>query len=749
MFTKKSLLGSAVLGVISSGALLSTAALAQGDSAMSLEEVVVTARKREEPLQQVPVSVTAIGEQLNRSTVRNLQDTQAFAPNIIIDKVSAGPGSASISIRGVSYQEIEKSWDAPVGVVLDGVFLGTNAGQIMDNFDMDRIEILRGPQGTLFGKNTNAGAINVIRSAPTKELGGKLRLAGGNWDKRDIQGLLNLPLGDKGGVKLYGSKLKHDGYIKNTTTGDDQGGQDYLNYGATFAFDITDDFYLKFTAERTEDESEIGAWANFNKYDEDGEPLLFVTGDLACLISAPALDGCRKFDAGSDEDHSSTNGPNWSDVTNDFYNLTMEWDVGNWALTSITGYIDREEANRLEYDANSYEVVHVINDNTWEQFSQELRGNAQLGSVNLTVGAYYWESEYSQQLESYDMWYHFGYPGAEHETVGYLKSEGENTSYAGFINADWAITDKLTLNLGGRYTWEEKTFTGAPQSWYSQFTGETIIPGGPVENYKTDWNEFTPRLALSYQMNDDLMFFGSYSEGFKSGGYFARVSSVDLLTPYEPEYVATWEAGMKSEWFNNRLRFNGTLFYSDYEDKQEDVIQADASGTVGTVILNAGDAEMYGVEMEFTALITSGLTAFANLGYLHSEYTDFDADVNGDGMVTDNTDLTIRNAPEYTFGAGLNYSHSLFGAEMGWNYNYFWRDEYVTIFNNDPLGVVDAAGFHNASVDIGFMDNYRISLFGRNLSDERYARPVLIPPLSSFGQYNEPRNYGIEFTATF
>ncbi|MEH6589858.1 MAG: TonB-dependent receptor [Halioglobus sp.] len=749
MFTKKSLIGSAVLGVISSGALFSTSALAQNDGAMTLEEIVVTARKREEPLQQVPVAVTAISEQLNRSTVRNLQDTQAFAPNIIIDKVSAGAGSAAISIRGISYQEIEKSWDAPVGVVVDGVFMGNNAGQLMDNFDIDRIEVLRGPQGTLFGKNTNGGAISIIHSAPTKELGGKLRLAGGNWDKRDIQGLLNLPLGEKGGLKLYASKLQHDGYIKNTTYGDDQGSQDYLNYGATIAFDVTDNFYVSFNAERTDDDSEIGAWANFNKYDEDGTPELFVTGDLACLISEPLLDGCRKFDTGSDEDHSSTNGPNWSDVISDFYNLTMAWDVGNWTLTSITGYVDREESNRLEYDANSYEVVEVINDNTWEQFSQELRGNAQLGSVNLTVGAYYWESEYNQNLNSFDMWYHFGYGGEPGEIAAYLGSNGDNTSYAGFVNADWAITDQWILNLGGRYTWEEKTFTGAPQSWYSSFTGATVIPGGPEVSYKEDWNEFTPRVALSYQANDDLMFFGSYSEGFKSGGYFARVASVDLLTPYEPEYVSTWELGMKSEWLDNRLRFNGTLFYSDYEDKQEDVIQADASGTVGTVILNAGDAEMYGVELEFTALITSGLTAFLNVGYLHSEYTDFDADVNGDGMVTDNTHLTIRNAPETTFGTGFSYDHSLGGAQMGWNYNYFWRDEYVSIFNNDPLGVVKAAGFHNASVDINFMDNYRISFYGRNLGDERYARPVLIPPLSSFGQYNEPRNYGIEFTATF
>ncbi|MEP4147517.1 MAG: TonB-dependent receptor [Halioglobus sp.] len=731
-------------------------AVAQEDR-IALEEVIVTARKREESLQDVAISVTALSDQLQQSTVRNLSNTQEFVPNLLID-LTPGNQGAAISIRGISFQETDKSLDPPNGVILDGVYLGTTAGALLNNFDIERIEVLRGPQGTLFGKNTIGGAINVIRTAPTKEWGVNLRVAAGDFGKEEIQGVVNMPLTENGGLKLFGAMLESDGYIENDIIGDDIGGTDFQQIGATIAFDITENFDLSFTYETADDDSDLGAWANFNR-----------PADFACLTTlggipglvpaspAPFGSGCKDFDENSDEDHSSMNDSNTPDNTYDYSNLTMNWLVGDWRLTSITGYMDRDEDLRLEYDASQNEFLTVLAENTYEQFSQEFRINGNLtDNINLTAGLYYWESEYTQFQESFDMWYYFqnlqpapiqGYgPGEVSQT---LRGEGDNTSYALFASIDWDLTDRLLLNLGGRYTYEEKTFDGRTGSYVFVPTGEILLPEGPDQNFKEDWNEFSPRVALQYSLGDDAMVFGSFSSGFKSGGFFARTQYIDGLQAYDPEYVDTWELGFKSELWDNRMRLNATAFYTDYTDKQEDIIQADPTGAVGTVVLNASDVEIMGVEIEFTAALTDKLTVFANYGYIDSEYSDFDEDLNGDGIVTDNSGLILRNTPENTVQLGGNWVQPLSFGELALNYNYFWRDEYQTIFSNDPFGQVESAGFHNASIDLAFLDHYKISFYGRNLGDERYARVILIPPVSNFGQWNEPRNYGVEFSLQF
>ncbi|MEH6585562.1 MAG: TonB-dependent receptor [Halioglobus sp.] len=731
-------------------------AVAQEDR-ISLEEVIVTARKREESLQDVAVAVTALTDQLQQSTVRNLANTQEFVPNLLIDTTPGNQG-ASISIRGISFQETDKSFDPPNGVILDGVFLGSSAGALLNNFDIDRIEVLRGPQGTLFGKNTIGGAINVIRSKPTKEWGGELRIAAGDFGKEEIQGLVNMPLTDKGGLKLYGAKLDSDGYIENDLINEDMGGTDYQQMGATVAFDITDNFDISLTLERTDDDSDLGAWGNFNKFSDF--TCISTLGGIPGLVPAsPAAigSGCMELDENSDEDHSSQNAPNTPDISSDYANLTMNWMVGDWALTSITGYMDRDEELRLEYDASFNEFLTVEAENEYEQFSQEFRVNGNVtDNINLTAGLYYWESEYEQFQESFDMWYYFqnlnpfpiqGYgPGEVSQT---LRGEGDNTSYAAFANMDWNLTERLLLNLGGRITYEEKTFSGRTGEYVNQVTGDLIVAEGPDRDLEDDWTEFSPRVALQYSLSDDAMVFGSFSSGFRSGGFFARTQNIDGLTSYDPEYVDTWEIGVKSELWDNRIRLNATAFYSDYTDKQEDIIVADSTGAVGSVITNAAEVEIMGVEIEFTAALTEKLTVFANYGYIDSEYTKFDADINDDGIVTDNTGLVLRNTPENTLQLGGNWVQPLSFGELGLNYNYYWRDEYQTVFQNDPLGHVDSAGFHNASIDLAFLDHYRISFYGRNLSDERYARVILIPPVSNFGQWNEPRNYGVEFSLQF
>lgn len=727
---------------------------------LSLEEVIVTARKREESMQDVPISVTALGEQLNRSTLQTLQDVQNYVPNVNIDQI-AGNNGASISIRGISFQETDKSVDPPAGVILDGVYMGVVAGGLLNNFDIQRIEVLRGPQGTLFGKNTTAGAVNIVRTAPTRDWGAKVMVGAGSWDKAEFQAVLNAPLTRRGGLKFYFHRDKHDGYMENNIIGDDIGKLDYEQMGATVAFDLSENFDLSFTAERIEDDSDLGGWSNFNQFT-----------DLACLISigglpaagippeasgAPFGSGCQELDAQSGEDNSSVNEPNSSAVTNEYYNLTMNWKLGDWILTSITGYVDREEDFRVEYDAAQVEFLYVLAEQDYTQFSQEIRANGSISDkINLTAGLYYWDSEYDQFQESFDMWYYLGigfgpegglWPGA---ISSQLDGTGQNTAYAAFASIDWQLTQRLMLNLGGRITNEERkleTFT--PNFVLNLPGGSTteIVPHGPTQKFEDDWTEFSPRIALTYDMNDDLMFFSSYSRGFKSGGFFARTQNVDDINSYDPEYVDTYEVGMKSEWLDNRLRVNATAFYSEYEDKQEEVITNLGDGNVTTIVNNAADVEIAGLELEFTAQITRGLSAFLNLGFLDAEFTDFTVS-DSEGNKVDNSGLELRNAPEKTLGLGLDYYLPLSFGMFSAHYNYRWRDEYHTILNNNPIGLVDSGDFHNASLDLNIGDHYRISVYGRNMGDERYARVIPIG-ISTFGQYSPPEHYGVEFTAEF
>ena len=724
----------------------------------ALEEVTVTARKRAESMQDVPVSVTAISAQLADPSVQSLQDVQNYVPNVSIDEIPGNNG-ASISIRGISFQETDKSLDPPAGVILDGVYLGVAAGQLLNNFDLERVEFLRGPQGTLFGKNTIAGAINVIRTAPTRELDAKLRVGGGEWDRRELNAVVNTPLGQNGGLKLYGNKISHDGYIENDLIGDDLGDVDYRQLGATIAFDALDSLEVSLTVERIEDDSEVGAWSNFNR----------TTDSMACWSTlglpfppsslssdVPFGSGCMEFDDLSGEGRSSVNAPNTSEVTNDYMNLTMGWQAGDWQFTSITGYVDRVEDFRLEYDASRVPFVTVLAGHEYSQFSQELRADGRLSeTVNLTTGLYYWESDYWQTQTSYDMWYFFGIGFGPEGGFGPgdisqgLTGEGDNSAVSVFASLDWELSDKLLLNLGGRFTQEEKTFRGGSGPFTYVPANIDIVPAGPVGNLKDEWNEFSPKVALQYDLSEDMMVFGSYASGFKSGGFFARTQDVYGMQSYDPEYVDTLELGVKSEWFNNQLRLNATAFVSEYTDKQEDVIVPDSNGSVGTVVRNASDVDIQGLELELMAALTDHLSLSANLGLLDTEYKEFFADISGDGIATDNSGLVIRNAPETTFGLGLDYARDIGFADLSANYSYRWRDEYQTIFGNDPLGLVDDTAFHNASVSLDFNEKYELSLYGRNLSDERYARVILIPPVANFGQYTPPRHYGVAFTARF
>jgi iron complex outermembrane recepter protein len=754
------------LSLVSAVALVSgfpAAPVLAQDNKLVLEEVIVTARKRYEPLQETPLSVTVLSEELRVSSVRSLRDIETYAPNVNINKNGGGAGAASISIRGVSYQEVDKSLDPSIGVIMDGVYLGTNVGQLVSNFDIARIEVLRGPQGTLFGKNTTGGVINVVRSEPTGEFGGEFRVGVGSWDLRDFKGLVNFPIiKDKLAAKVYAIDTSDDGWLHNTTIDEDTARTDIRNYGFSLLASPTEDFEIQFSYDNLKDESDLNGGHNFTPDDSVGCATLAPLGDLNVIpgitpevISTSTV--CASLDTGSDKDNVSMNAHQIASVETDAFTLRAQWALDSGDITYVGGYRENDEFRRNEFDASAADYLSLDFTQEYEQTSHEMNFSSSFSETfNFVVGLYYWDSEYSQRSDTFGAAYNFFVGERPIDSSSFLKQNQETKSVAAYFQGDWNITEDLTATLGVRYTEEEKELRGqTPTALLADgtiYTDNGVNPPSVTTFAEGDWEETSPKIGLSYQLNDGAMLFGSYSEGFKSGGFFGRNTTVGgLTTSYDPEYVATTELGIKSDWADGRVRVNATVFTTDYDDKQEENLISLADGNVGTSVSNASTAKIQGAELEFTALLTESIRLHMFYGYLDAEYDDYKADINGDGTVTDNDYLILRRAPENTFGASANYATN-FGDDLGFNANvsYRWQDEMETIANNDPLGTVESHGIWNAAVDFIYRENYQVSVYGRNLTDERYTTSVVnIGPLSSFGAWSQPLHWGAEFRFKF
>ncbi|MCC5872933.1 MAG: TonB-dependent receptor [Gammaproteobacteria bacterium] len=720
----------------------------QQQQSRAIDEVVVTARKREESIQDVPVSVTSIGAELREASLRRLDDIQSFTPNVYIRNTTGIPGGAAISIRGVSYQETDKTLDPSIGVVMDGLYLGTSSGSLMNNFDVKRIEVLRGPQGTLFGKNTTGGVVNIIRGDVTMEWGGDVRATIGNEGRRDIRGVLNMPLiEDQLGLKLFAAGINSDGWMRNTTIGEDALGDKKQTYGFTTLWRPSDTFDVKFHYEHHKDKTDTGAFTNLNQ-----------PGDLACDLEGifwPV--GCAASDTGSDQDNSSTNDRNRNDSQYDTAILTMNWDIPNFLVTSITGWRDMDEQYRIEFDASPANLLSFDYFNEWEQFSQELRLTSNFeGPVEFIVGAYYWDVKYQQRWNVRDLNFALQslgipqVPPPQMLTPNSINYNGQNQrtkSWATFGSADWHLNDQWTLTAAVRWTYEEKDFQGADGTYYED--GDPVPPLN-FSSFSDDWSEISPKLGLRYQHNNNMMVFASWSEGFKSGGFFGRQANFDIDPTYDPEYVTTWELGMKSTWLDGRLIFNPTVFYNEYDDKQEEILIPISLSNVATVVRNASSVDIFGAEAELQMQVTDAWNVRLSYGYVNAKYDDYIADISGDGVITDNSNLTPRNTPKHTIGVNTSYAIPMGPGELVAFASYRWRDEVETIANNDPLGRLGSIQNLDLTLTYAWADDrYRVSAFGRNITDERERVVVRIPGLTTWGNWNQGANYGLELQASF
>jgi iron complex outermembrane receptor protein len=719
------------------------AAPAEPQDDSMLEEIIVTARKREENLQDVGSSVSAIGRaELARRSDIDLQNLANTAPNLIVDDIQQGPGSpAAISIRGVGTTDVEKNFDPTVGVVVDGVFIGVNSGAMLRALDLQSVEVLRGPQGTLFGRNSIGGVINITRGKPSFEgWGGEVRAGYGNHSDRQLDGYVGVPLGEKLAVKLAGALRRTDGWFDNLTLDREVGDVAYSSVSPSILFRPIEDLEIYYRYDRTWQDQDANTVQNLA---QPGQVWCFFYGECAAGRRTPQSGNRYEVLQNGDD-------PYQSFFNTDLHIANVSWDINeNFSLEYVFGEFRTEEEVFQDWDGTSRTLYHTDRPAEWNQQSHELRLNYGGERLNVTGGVYIWNSDYRIDLTSYIGFgdFLFGLPPGTVLTVEQTV-EQETDSWALFFEGDYQITDDLTVTLGLRYTNDEKT-SGLVDVLMPQLATEGSL-GNPFEE---SWDEFTPKVGLRYQLNDALMFYFLYSRGFRAGGFNGRPGTYAAASiPYDPETVDNFELGWKSEWFDSRLRLNGSLFYMKYDDKQEEQSVPTGGGTgQQTLVVNAAKARVYGLEIDLAAYITEQFSIAANLGVLEAEYEKLIDPI----TLTDLSDLELRRAPPVTFTLSPTYTlealGGVFTAQMDWR---FIGDQELT-FLNSPQSHNPSHHVLDASLSYRWNDT-TFSVWGLNLNDDRswsqaydVGTSVTFAGLWTYATTRPPRAYGFRIVQAF
>ncbi len=777
MFVKTVFSGSvAMLAIAAAGApLQAQTAAGVSNEQGGIREIVVTAQRREDSIQSVPLAVTAFDEEaLSNSAVDDIRDLAGQVPGLVIDRVGAGANAAAISIRGISFEDIEKSFDPAVGVVVDGVFIGTNTGQLLDAFNLESIEVLRGPQGTLFGRNTIAGVLNLRTKRPTGDFGVEGSIGYAEFDTVRARLAVNTPrLGDFVSFRIFGGYDDTDGFYRNVTRNEDEFSDEIWTVGVSTLIEPTDNIQALISYTHSEQDSET-ATTPLSTTPIAGLAPGARNPDLICLqVPVPGVGLIRAFGIPDEQcdrpargdslytTFSNIRGP----ITNNSETVSGEITVGfgEFELVSVTGYQQNDESVRQDFDSSSIDFFDTLRIQDYEQFSQEVRIQGDVTPwLNALVGGYYFDSEYNLAQTT-----NLGFVPAQLTQ----RTRGNSESYAVFGDARISVGD-FTLGVGARYTDDTKSLR-TNFGFTTDGSCPTFIPVIAEEDCsgEASFDEFTWRASLDYQIDPERLIYASYSTGFRSGGFNGRAATPSSLGPYQPETVDAIEFGLKADWLDNRLRTNIAVFHTEYNDKQEEVVRATAPEFAGlnpqeTVVENAASASITGAEFEMIIAPTNNLTFRGSLSVLDAKYSEFMRDVNGDLIPDDVSTLDLRRAPPVTVSFGMDYFREVGSrGEIGFTTNFRLLDEFTTCIvaaqpailgrvTNDPRCQSDDRANLSATLSythqLSGNGELRFSIFGRNILDDRgIASTLPVAGLFTFAGARPPQQFGAEFGFRF
>jgi iron complex outermembrane recepter protein len=719
----------------------------------SVEEVVVTARRREENAQQVPISITALGHQaLEDRGISESMGLTGQVPNLVV-KQGLLSNQSDIRLRGVP----------GVAVYVDGIAHSNTVGQIVDVVDVERIEVLRGPQGTLFGKNAIGGAIQYITAKPGKEFSGNAKVTFGSFERVDAKGTVTIPLTEAVSAKITGAALTSGGYIDSVSNHESYGSQQStiarIDTLWTPSKDLEARVVLAYSGEHGNQPPMVTLQ---NKRVCAGDPIPSgytgrVPGPL-CVLNTIGLSVDENLDYGGREQWKSSavlNGPAGYDYETYDGTVDISYALSDvLSLRSLTGYRTFTADKLADHDATPYTLITSAARDEWDEVTEELQLIFNRDWLTGTTGLYYYKNtgavgsaswNYSDLLDSN--------LSAQSRSLG-GRTPAQNLRNSTYDIEGWAAFSEWTgsfgdfaLTLGGRYTSEDNTTTyytppSAPVACCSRV--RTLNPGGPAlaPPFSDTFTNFTPRASVQYQWTADVMTYATYSEGFNAGG-FNTVFQAAIA--YRPETLSNYEIGIKSDLFDRRVRLNAAAFRGDWDHVQVRVLSP-VGQTVTLVTQNAGKGIVQGLETQVVAAATDNWVLNASVGYLDAQYTDIG---NAPGL---SLDTPFVYSPEFTYTIGSQYQWRLGSHNVLFRTDYTWLSDTET--NIDPRFSVaqDGYGLLNARVVLEpESQSWSIALHGTNLTDQFYVNQALNITQEgwAFGQAGRPREVGVTFTTNF
>ena len=776
-------------------AVVSAVGIADYTQAQALEEVVVTARKRAENLQEVPMAVSSFNaEQLRAAQVDDILDLERMTPNVTLTTTGGlVAGAVSVFIRGIGN---DAGFDQGVGIYMDDVYINRTTGALLDVYDIERVEILKGPQGNLYGRNTIGGAIKFVSKEPTEELTGRVEVTTGDYDLMKVKGNVSGPIIDNVLLGNFGALYKNrDGIQTNTFDNDEYWSEDVQSYRAALLWHATDTLSVKLAGDYQRDESAPSIPNRVAVNTATLEGIDFVIGGANQFLGPGTGLVSTANDASlpTDIDRVSTEfveGFDQYKIEASTVAMTVNWELAEqWNLKSITANRSLDNVQPFDFDGSNQQFITTINDRTSDDFSQELQLNFDSDTIHSVMGLYYLDG--SQKSPSLTYQYD-RLRAIQQQTKDTTKDKRDIESTSAYATVDWNMTERWQLSVGGRYTEDKKKETtratvtqdlyayaglvGFPQDavvavapgqegnamqsplfayWASQFVppafnSEYVVFTGPEDSDANDsWSQFSPSARLTFFANDDLMVYTAYQQGFKSGG-FQRTGG--LATAYDPETVDAYTLGVKSTWLDGTLRLNAEAFYNDYSDKQLSTIVLNGASLDETVG-NVGKVETTGAEVEMLWLPpVDGLTVGVNVGYLDAEIKSYES---GGTDIADNTALGF--SPDWTAQARLAYEFDV--ADIGSfsaGTDVSYRDDSYTnspIDTSTPLGRAqyqDAYVIWNAILTYRTPDqHWSVALEGKNLDDKRVlTNTYQVGPFVT-GAYNMPRTWALSVAYEF
>ncbi|HEX8400786.1 MAG TPA: TonB-dependent receptor [Allosphingosinicella sp.] len=718
-----------------------------------LEDIVVYGTKKVEGerLQDVPIAVTAVSaEMLEAAHTVDIRDVGRLVPNAQLDGVGTFPGFANFFMRGVGVSTSVRSLDPAVNIVQDGMVIGYQAGAVLDTFDSEGIEVLRGPQGVLFGRNASGGVVNLRSKRPTGRFEAGVKVTIGNEHTIETRSAIEGTIvEDRVFARLAVLTRNNDGFFTNTNHGTfvvvpsnanptgaaaaqhpvrDVPKTDEVVVKSTWVFKLSDT--TRFTL--------LGQYLNFD--DGGGATRSFY------IPGTPLRQHQTVWGWTPSQEKWAVNlgTPGYTKIKGYHLIGELEQEIGTGTLTAIGSYRDVSYDATLNVGGDPFDtLLFPDNEEDSDQTSFEARYNVGLGDrIDLLVGAFYFDlnaNVFEKRLQKL-------------ATSATLRRYTVNIwdqstkSYAAFGNVDFRITPELTLSAGIRYSKDKKRMHVIPL---------TICPGQSFDSCprnfldaEKSWDDISPRVVANYKVTRDIMIYGGYSRGYRAGNFNARAPTAGgAVTPADPETVSSIEVGVKSDLLDNKLRVNIGYFNQKYDDIQRLVQFAVPGESPNQQLFNAAAATIQGIEIETSALPFPGLRLDANIGYTDAKYDSFN-NLTGLPVGADPTDLEFDRVPKWTVYLGANYDHD-FGVDqkVSLHAGYSWRSHVFTDVLNTPFLEQDAYGLFDASASYT-RGRYSVSVFGRNIFNKEYAE------IKSAGiGYNEfggsPRYYGVEFGVEF